>query len=176
MGPGKRDREQPYLHPISATEVLWYRGLIGRDFLRREDELQECAYIPDDLLKLLEPAGSVRPQPLGRAATKAEAQVITPAADRVLDHCCTLLAALRLGDLRRSPAADAWQPPLDVVHELLRAVKLISSSEEPVAEDARPFLEMPRGEALAWLVQGWRQSDQFNELWMMPGLRGGLAE
>jgi hypothetical protein len=96
--------------------------------------------------------------------------VSLPATDRVLDHCCTLLAALRLGDLHRSPAADTWQPPLEVVHELLRAVNLISSEEEPVAEDARPFLEMSRAEALAWLVDGWRQSDQFNELWLMPGV------
>jgi len=52
VGPGKRDREKPYLEPVSSTEVLWYRGLIGRDFLMREGELQECAYIPNDLLKL----------------------------------------------------------------------------------------------------------------------------
>jgi hypothetical protein len=49
-------------------------------------------------------------------------------------------------------------------------MKLITSSEQPVAEDARPFLEMPRGEALAWLVQGWRESDLFNELRLMPGV------
>jgi hypothetical protein len=170
VGPGKRDREQPYRHPISATEVLWYRGLIGRDFLRRDGKLQECAYIPEDLLRLLPPSNPTHAQPLGRAASKHETQVILPAPDRVLDHCCTLLAALRLGDRHRSPVADTWQPPLEVVHELLRAVNLISSEEKPVAEDARPFLEMPRAEALAWLVSGWRQSDQFNELWLMSGV------
>jgi hypothetical protein len=170
VGPGKRDREQPYRHPVSATEVLWYRGLIGRGFLRRDGKLQECAYIPEDLLTLLPPTDPTHAQPLGRAASKHETQVSLPATDRVLDHCCTLLAALRLGDLHRSPAADTWQPPLEVVHELLRAVNLISSEEEPVAEDARPFLEMSRAEALAWLVDGWRQSDQFNELWLMPGV------
>ena len=87
-----------------------------------------------------------------------------------MDYTCTLLAALRLGDPQRSPAAPKWQPPLQVVHALLAAVKLITSEEQPVPEDARPFLEMPRGEALAWLVRGWRQSPAFNELRLVPGL------
>jgi hypothetical protein len=49
-------------------------------------------------------------------------------------------------------------------------MKLISSSEQPVPEDARPFLEMIRGEALAMLVRGWRTSTEFNELRLMPQL------
>ena len=170
VGPGKRDREKPHLNPISATEVLWYRGLIGRDFLRREGELQECAYIPDDLLALLPPVSPLGPQTPGRAALPGEVKVVTLASDRVLDHCCTLLAALRLGDAQRSPVVESWQPPLEVVEALLSAVGLITSGEQPVLEDARAFLEMPRAEALAWLVKGWRQSDEFNELWQVPGL------
>jgi len=170
VGPGKRDREKPYLDPISATETLWYRGLIGRDFLKREGELQECAYIPDDLLELLpevEPAG---PQLPGRAASPGETAYIIQASDRILDHACTLLAALRLENINRSPAVDEWQPPLGVVHALLAAMKLITSSEQPVPEDARPFLEMPRGEALSWLVRGWRESSLFNELKLISSL------
>jgi hypothetical protein len=170
VGPGKRDREQPHLNPVSAAEVLWYRALIGRDFLRRAGELQECAYIPDELRKLLPPPQSIEPGPPGRAASPEETAFEIPATDRILDHCCTLLAALRLGDPERSPAAAAWQPPLPVVHALLRAVKLISTEEQPVPEDARPFLEMSRGEALAWLAQGWRESDLFNELRLVPSL------
>ena len=170
VGPGRRDREKPYLKPISATEVLWYRGMIGRDFLRRDGELQECVYIPDDLLALLPPVHPPGSQPPGRAASSGEVKVITPTTDRVLDHCCTLLAALRLGDPGRSPAMATWQPPADVVAELLRAVKLITAEEQPAAEDARSFLEMPRGEALVWLVRGWRDSDEFNELRQIPSL------
>jgi len=170
VGPGRRDREKPYLKPISATEVLWYRGMIGRDFLRRDGELQECVYIPDDLLALLPPVHPRGSQPPGRAASSGEVKVVTPTTDRVLDHCCTLLAALRLGDPGRSPEMATWQPPDDVVTELLRAVKLITAEEQPAAEDARSFLEMPRGEALAWLVRGWRDSDEFNELRQIPSL------
>ncbi|MEA3326874.1 MAG: hypothetical protein U9R53_06135, partial [Chloroflexota bacterium] len=170
MGPGKRDREKPYLDPVSPTETLWYRGLIGQDFLRREGELQECAYIPDDLLVLMPQVVPTGSQPPGRAASPGEVANSMHANDRVLDHTCTLLAALRLEDPQRSPAVAFWQPPVEVVHALLAAMKLITSSEQPVPEDARPFLEMPRGKALAWLVQGWRASALFNELRLMPGV------
>jgi hypothetical protein len=170
VGPGKRDREKPFLDPVSPAETLWYRALIGRDFLRRGGELQECAYIPDDVLELLPPVKPSEPEPPGRAASPGETARIQLATDRILDHTCTLLAALRLGDPNRSPGIHTWQPPFDVVHALLAAMKLISSEEQPVPEDARPFLEMPRGEALAWLVRGWRASPEFNELRLVPNL------
>jgi hypothetical protein len=170
MGPGKRDREKPHHDPISPTEWLWYRALIGRDFMHYKGELQDCAYVPDELLHLMPPVRPVKPQPLGRAASPGETAHTKLAADRVLDHTCTLLAALRMKDPKRSPAVENWQPPYDVVYALLAGMKLISSSEQPVAEDARPFLEMSRGEALAWLVRGWLSSELFNELRLMPGL------
>jgi hypothetical protein len=170
MGPGKRDREKPYLDPISSTEVLWYRAIIGRDFLRRSGELQECVYIPDDLLALMPSVPGAELQPPGRAASPGETSFIQTVSDRILDHTCTLLAALRMEDPKRSPAWSAWSPPFEAVHALLGAMKLITSSEQPVPEDARPFLEMPRGESLAWLVRGWRESGLFNELRLIPNL------
>lgn len=170
VGPGKRDREKPYLDPVSATEILWYRGLIGRDFLRHGKQLEECAYIPDDLLERMPSVEVTGPQPLGRAASPGETLHSIRAADRILDHSCTLLAALRLGEPHRSPAVNDWQPPFEVVHALLSAVKLISSNEQPVVEDARPFLEMKRGAALSWLVKGWLVSDLFDELRLMPAI------
>ncbi len=136
VGPGRRDREKPYHDPISATEVLWYRALIGRDFLRKGGDLEECAYIPDELLELLPPVKKAGSEPPGRPASPGETAQIITVTDRILDHCCTLLAALRMGDPARSPAVDAWQPPLNVVHALLGAVKLITSEEQPIPEDA----------------------------------------
>jgi hypothetical protein len=64
MGPGKRDREQPHLHPNSAAEVLWYRALIGKAFFEGEKGLQEFAFIPDDLLMVLDfPENAAAPEP-----------------------------------------------------------------------------------------------------------------
>jgi hypothetical protein len=32
MGPGRRDREKPFLNPVSTSEILWYRALAARAF------------------------------------------------------------------------------------------------------------------------------------------------
>jgi hypothetical protein len=52
-GAGKRDREKLHLKPASAAEILYYRGLLARAFFDTEKGPQEFAYIPDDLLSLL---------------------------------------------------------------------------------------------------------------------------
>src|SRR6185436_18361684 len=52
-GAGKRDREKLYLQPESATEILFYRGLLARAFFDTKKGPQEFAYIPDDLLHLI---------------------------------------------------------------------------------------------------------------------------
>ena len=52
-GAGKRDRTKPHLNPISTAEILYYRGLLARSFFDTEKGPQEFAYIPDDLLSLL---------------------------------------------------------------------------------------------------------------------------
>ena len=53
MGAGKRDREHPHRHPVSAAEMLFYRGILAKAFFDTEKGAQEFAYIPDDLLEIL---------------------------------------------------------------------------------------------------------------------------
>ena len=48
-GPGRRDREQVYLNPVSAAETLFYRAFLARAFFDTPDGAQEFAYIPEDL-------------------------------------------------------------------------------------------------------------------------------
>jgi hypothetical protein len=54
MGAGKRDREKPHLNPDSTAEILFYRALLARAFFNTPNGLQEFAFIPDDLLSLME--------------------------------------------------------------------------------------------------------------------------
>ena len=116
VGPGRRDRDQIHLNPISAAETLYYRALLARAFFDTPGGAQEFAYLPDDLMPLIHPlvrsagakgkkptASKTPPapkppqEPLGRPATPIERTEIVLASDRVLDDACTLLAALRLG-------------------------------------------------------------------------------
>lgn len=173
MGPARRDRERPDRKPATAAEVLWYRGLLGRAFLNLppEHQPQEYAYIPDDLLPLLPSLRGDSPPPLGRPATPVEAAQPLLASDAVLDHVCTLLAALRLRmteDALQTLALGGMPP--SALRALCSAANLLDGSL-PHPERTRAFLEAPRAEALAQLARAWMEASQFNELRMLPGLK-----
>ncbi len=119
------------------------------------------------------PPPPAAPKSLGRAATPAEKAHIQPANDYILDDLTTLLAALRLGI---EPPALAIPTP--ILTGLLTASRLISSphtgsiakSDGLQTESVKSFLELPRSEALASLVEAWQSSETFNELRLLPGL------
>ncbi|MBE0697470.1 MAG: hypothetical protein IH586_11160, partial [Anaerolineaceae bacterium] len=174
MGPARRDRERPDRKPASAAEVLWYRGLIGRAFLNLppETEPQEYAYIPEDILPLLPTLRGDIPPPLGRPATPNEAAIPHLANDSILDHACTLLAALRVkmdeDELSRLKLGGI---PLEALKGILKAAHLLDYDELPDPESTRAFLEAPRGKALAKLAQAWMDDKYFNELRLLSGLK-----
>ena len=180
-GAGKRDREKLYLQPTSATEILFYRGLLARAFFDTKKGPQEFAYIPDDLLNLLS-HGDTEPQsnneqespslshsvedhePLGRAASPGEKGQEIPANDSILEDATTLLAALRL-----NIELPETKIPTNVLQVLLQSANLIKEST-PQPEPVKAFLEAPRPEALALIQNAWMESKTFNELRLMPGI------
>ncbi|RPI33946.1 MAG: hypothetical protein EHM70_04500 [Chloroflexota bacterium] len=178
MGPGRRDRDRPYLKPVSAAEMLWYRALVARSFFDAPGGPQEFAYIPDDLLPIIPSSQSLDRQPLGRPASPVERAHPHSANDFILDHACTLLAALRLGLPAGEIAAlaDTWKSSTPLLtpaalQRLLAAAGLLDDNGLPQPEPTRAFLEANRGEALALLARAWHQSDSFNDLRLTPGLR-----
>jgi hypothetical protein len=183
MGSGRRDREKPYLQPISAAEILWYRALIGRSFFDSPTGPSQYVYIPGNLLALLPQPEAAHPGPLGRAASPAERARIVYASDRIIDHACTLLAALRLGlawDAIQQYSLNYWDQgphspgyPLspDLLLAMLRVASLLDEQDLPLPEPTRGFLEASRPEALAHLVRSWLRSPEFNELRLIPHLQ-----
>jgi hypothetical protein len=183
-GAGKRDREKLYLQPESATEILFYRGLLARAFFDTKKGPQEFAYIPDDLLKLI--SQTLNPDeadadtehaeendidtetaaapPLGRAASPGERGQDIPANDSILDDATTLLAALRLG-----MGLPETKIPTNVLQALLQSANLIKDSI-PQPEPVKAFLESSRADALVLLQNSWIESETFNELHLMPGI------
>jgi hypothetical protein len=187
IGAGRRDREQPHLHPSSSAEILWYRALLARSFFDTEKGPQEFAYIPDDLRMALEFAGfgdnqveTVTPpqadkssslsrakekEPLGRPASPAEKAFPIPANDGILDEACTLLATLRMG--METPETKI---PVKALSGFLSAAKIIMEDGALQPEPTRKFLEAPRAKALQLLRDAWQESTAFNELRLVPGL------
>jgi hypothetical protein len=172
IGVAKRDREQPYKQPISAVEALWYRGIIAKAFFDTTAGPSEFAYIPDDLFGKIHPAEKRGSQPLGRQASTAEYAQISLANDRILDHACTLLVAIRLGI--SLPGSFYSLLGEELSHEVLKSILIgpgiISENGLPVLKPLRAFLEDSREEALLKLIQSWKQSTQFNELRLLPSL------
>jgi hypothetical protein len=193
MGPGKRDREKPHHNPASTAETLYYRALLARAFFNTANGLQEFAFIPDDLLNLIqrgEPNSSwltdqesheeekggnkeitintvnsvESSDALGRPASPGEKAHSLPASDILLDDATTLLAALRLGI-----EAPETQIPAQVLEGFLKSAKIILKSG-PKPEKVKAFLEAPRDAALQTLTDAWLESDAFDELRQLPGL------
>jgi hypothetical protein len=175
-GAGKRDRTKPHLNPISAAEILYYRGLLARSFFDTEKGPQEFAYIPDDLLSLLnrevhEDKKEDKKddlEPLGRPASPAEKGREVPANDLILDDATTLLAALRIGrsDWLRSIPLGQSDFRLE---SLLTAAKLLKENQ-PQTDAVKVFLEASRTDALKMLQDVWIESHSFNELRLMPSI------
>jgi len=167
MGAGKRDRERPHLRPSSTTEILFYRGLVARAFFETDKGSQEFAYIPDDLLLLIESRKEGVPlettEALGRPASPGEKGKELLANDFILDDATTLLATLRMGkDLESASSLAALQ-------SLLSSANLIKKNTVQ-AEAVKAFLEAPRKDGLKMLQDAWMESTSFNELKLMPGI------
>lgn len=178
-GPGRRDREQEYLHPVSAAETLFYRAFLARAFFDTPNGAQEFAYIPEDMLPLLlrkdesrplptsapkESGQGVMEEPPGRLATQKEHERPLPATDRLLDDTTTLLAALRMG-----LEPPEMQVPARVVKEFLQAAGIVSG-ETSRPEQVKSFLEMSRLQAINLLTKSWQESSTLNELRLIPSL------
>jgi len=175
MGSGRRDRERPDRDPVSPAEVLWYRGVVARAFFDTARGTEEFAYIPYDFLKLL-PASprdedqtqiEITSQPMGRSATASERAHPILATDRILDHTCTLLAALRVG--ASPPSFEPYDPFF--IHALLKITGLLAPDHLPEPDATRSFLESPRGAALLQLADAWINSSDHNDLYHVPGLQ-----
>jgi hypothetical protein len=169
MGAGKRDRERPHLKPSSTTEILFYRGLLARAFFETDKGSQEFAYIPEDLLLLIQSHKEEVPpettEALGRPASPGEKGQEIIANDFVLDDATTLLAALRLGI-----EPPETKIPKNIVQTLLQTSKIINKKGIPQPELIKKFLESSRTDSLKMLQDTWLESTSFNELKLMPGI------
>ncbi len=174
MGAGKRDRERPHLKPSSTAEILFYRGMLARAFFETDKGSQEFAYIPDDLLLLIESrkaGGDEQPvttEALGRPASPKEKGTEILANDFILDDATTMLAALRMGKSLESLTLES-DSLLSGLQSLLTTANLIKKNTIQ-AEAVKAFLEAPRADALKILQDAWLESTTFNELKLMPGI------
>jgi hypothetical protein len=183
MGPGRMEREEPWLDPVSPAEALWYRGFLFRAFEEVEgSELVEYYYIPDELFQqfpkrqsTVEASADPQSPPLLPTSEPNNFLVDSVAA---VDDLTAILAAAQIRPVREDDLD--WLQPFLLDGNLDRALMLFTLAEElqllrPTDEGARPtrqivsWLQQSREEQLRGLADTWSQS-VWNELCSMPGL------
>jgi len=106
MGPGRMEREEPWLDPVSPAEALWYRGFLYRGFDDDENNLEEFYYLPNEF--------------------KEQFDGPELASEEELDIRATFLNSF--------PAPDSFEPACDDAVDDLIAL-LASAQNEPLVED-----------------------------------------
>ncbi len=190
MGPARREREKPWLNPISVAEALYYRGLIVRAFEPTPAGVQEHVAIPTDLLSLL-------PKPPPETLARAPGYAVAPPRrlrdghSTAPDDMATLLAYL----LVREANARTWltNTPMEAIDRHLRrpaepayrallvqiAYDLGFIADETTLthvvtrvdkERVRPWLEASRIHQARLLAEAWYTSPIWNDLQYTPGL------
>lgn len=170
LGIKQRELEQPWSFPQSVSERLWYMGCLGRDFLRIDDDLQEMAYLPDEIIPLLPspPDQSVQINLIPLFGIQSEG--LLEADSAILDEIGILLAAWRFEKpksyLKKTRLSEAKASLLEAF------LKVIGLADENLqaTESARKFLELSRAQALAWLAEQWLKAKDFHEVSHIPGL------
>ncbi len=170
MGASKRDRERPDLKPVNPAEVLWYRAIIGRAFLNFKNEPQEYAYLPDEIIDLVQPFAVSQKTDLVRMASPGEILFTKLTDDSILQDTCTVLAAIRKG-IYHQPIPHMQLPGAEnFLIQLLQCANILISDDHLNAESIRELLEAARGKSLLSLFSIWLSCVQLNELTMTPGL------
>ncbi|MBX3082158.1 MAG: helicase-associated domain-containing protein [Anaerolineae bacterium] len=191
MGPGKLEREKPYLTPVSINEALYYRGLVAFIFSDTPKGQQPFAYIPSDLAPLL---------PKNETSYKAAAQpeVIEPIAQpenvrqadtAMVDDLTTLMAYCQLVDVKLIDggiSADhqktikpyfigsSHPARLSLMIGLaldMGIASITQGSLKTVGGVLKTWLEAPRAAQVKALAEAWKLSTRYNEMAFTPGLK-----
>ena len=193
MGPGRLERERPWLAPTSAAEVLWYRGFIFRAFDRAGGAPVEVFFVPSELYEALAPESQDQAFDL-RASPPAPPAGLEDAP--LLDDLTTLLCFVYNHEVRLSTNGE-W--PLEVRQLIAPMLRDPEGATTPAssgrfawlchlamslgwicAEEGR--LRLAPGSALAWLqndaeaqramlMDAWFNDAAWNDLAHVPTLK-----
>lgn len=170
FGPAKREREEPDIHPVSAAETLWYRGLIGKAFLNLPPEPREFVFIPDEFIRSNPHHKSKSTFPSIKLSPDNLIKTVYPGDGRLIDHMTDWLAARRMG-LDLSPNAwRAWPENELFIATLAMESNLVNSTKTPDPEALAVFLQQDRNEILRHWFSTWLKSRKINDLKSLPGL------
>lgn len=161
MGPGKLEREEPWLDPASPAEALWYRGFLYRGFDESAEGLVEYYFIPAELLHRFpeyEEAGEERDTVHSSAEIPAPATTTAPTTytvghDTAVDDLTTILAFSQRHTLQIEKV-DILIPHLLASDRDRCSLLLTLAVEMQLLREVDNGVFRPMREAVAWLQQG----------------------
>lgn len=200
MGPGKLQRETPWLFPEGVAEVLHYLGLLGLGFTGVGKDAKSIVYVPSDALPWL-PRPSM---PLAEGALAIQPAAPPPRSrtilcdDSFLEDAGTLIGFLYSDQLHitgSGPNAEdidrlvqRLQYPFDdstpdqsvrlaLMLHLANRLGWLRRGEKGLVQltgnRVREFLDQTRAEQRYALFEAWRASTEWNDLRRTPGLALG---
>lgn len=181
MGPGRLEREEPWLDPISPAEGLWYRGYLYRGFDETAEGTIEFYYLPQEFLAQFGRPDHAKPaeEPGGDTLAAVEPPpAVREAVTDAVDDLTTLLALAQRTGLRPEKLPDLAgllvNPDRDrrsLLLTLATEMSLLRRTND-LLRPARPaidWLRQSREAQLRVLVDAWSRSI-WNELRHTPGL------
>lgn len=186
FGPGRLERERPWLAPENATEHLWFMGLLYLTVHEVGGGYRaQFVYVPSDLMPLLPAVEVVRPRfavQLAEPPARAKSHGV-----QLLSDLFRLLVRLQMRPLptepaRRNAARDALAADLglresghylDFALHLARAADLLYNAGHrlrPNPGPAREWLKWPPERQLYHLQAVWKADRTWDELRHIPEL------
>ncbi|MFW6182245.1 MAG: helicase-associated domain-containing protein [Chloroflexota bacterium] len=184
MGPGRLEREEPWLEPASPAEALWYRGFLFRGFDNAGDDggLVEFYYLPKEFLEQFPEPERAPDADVEAASSLDPAQppaAYEEATGHAVDDLTTLLAFAQRDGLQRGQLS-AVRPYMyagdearsDLLLTLAEELELLRAHEGSLrpARAAVGWLQEDRVSQLRSLAEAWSGSS-WNDLCHTPGLR-----
>jgi hypothetical protein len=183
MGPGKMEREEPWLDPVSPAEALWYKGFIYRGFDEiKEDQIEEAYYIPEEFYAQIPSIGDAGTsgiqllEPLDDS-TIQEHRLMEALVDMV-DDMTTMISVAQIKPLRQdklnlfdSFLQQSNPQRLELLFTLAWELSLFRATDEGAkpARKSVEWLKQGREQQLRELADSWRECS-WNELHNTPGL------
>lgn len=197
LGRAQIKREKPHLQGQSLAETLYYRGFIGEGFDKVDEHLIGFIYVPTDFIKALplhktsfgELAAESAPaeDELPRIGLVDDVDEVIPADTSIVDDMTSLLALLQAE--ARQIEGERFIPATaeDIKPLLLRpsdnrlvfmlglglSADLIARQDDkaqPSRNQARAWLEASRAEQIRILARAWLESQNYRDMWHIPGL------
>jgi hypothetical protein len=181
MGPGRMEREEPWLDPASPAEALWYRGFLYRGFDETDEGLIEFFYLPRELVQQFPSL----PKAETVEKTKTPLLIPIPPPEKTLssltnavDDLATLLAISQRTGLTAEARATLDRYLLNpdphrrsLLLTLANDMGLVRQTDSGMrpTRAAVEWLQQTREQQLRSLMEAWSGSS-WNELRHTPGL------